>query len=346
MKTKIIATLGPATDTPEKIRELIETGVGAFRLNTSHGEKEWHADKVKAIRTVSAELNLHIPIILDLQGPKIRVGKLPQPMELKDGDMVTLNCAMTQEEKNCIPVDYPGIINDLKLSDVVMLDDGRIQLKITAVLPDKLEAIVTNGGVLTSRKGINVPGAKLSVPSLSPKDIDYIKFAVENAIDWLALSFVRTKDDLLQAKEYVKQAGGNIPFIAKIEKPIALDNIDEIMDNSEGVMIARGDLGIEISPEHVPIVQKHLIAKANDKRRLVITATQMLESMVNEPIPTRAEASDVANAILDGSDAVMLSEETSVGKFPIEAVKMMREIAEDVESSDIYKPNSDKIYPL
>lgn len=339
LRTKIIATLGPSTTTREKIRELLCAGAGAFRLNTSHGEPAWHAEKIQDIRAVAEELSLHIPIILDLQGPKIRVGNLLQPIDLQDGDKVVLKHAMTQEEPNCIPIDYSGIVSDLKPGNNLLLDDGKIQMKITSVLSDRLEAVVTDGGLLTSRKGVNIPDAKLNIPSLSQKDINYIKFAVENNVDWIALSFVRTKDDLLQAKEYIKQAGGDIPIIAKIEKPIALDNIEEIMDNSEGIMVARGDLGIEISPQRVPVVQKHLIKRANTHKKVVITATQMLESMINEPIPTRAEASDVANAIFDGTDAVMLSGETAAGKFPIDAVKIMRSIAEEVECSEIYKFN-------
>ena len=339
LRTKIIATLGPSTSTRKKIRELLCAGAGAFRLNTSHGEPAWHAEKIQDIRAVAEELSLHIPIILDLQGPKIRVGNLLQPIDLQDGDKVVLKHAMTQEEPNCIPIDYSGIVSDLKPGNNLLLDDGKIQMKITSVLSDRLEAVVTDGGLLTSRKGVNIPDAKLNIPSLSQKDINYIKFAVENNVDWIALSFVRTKDDLLQAKEYIKQAGGDIPIIAKIEKPIALDNIEEIMDNSEGIMVARGDLGIEISPQRVPVVQKHLIKRANTHKKVVITATQMLESMINEPIPTRAEASDVANAIFDGTDAVMLSGETAAGKFPIDAVKIMRSIAEEVECSEIYKFN-------
>lgn len=339
LRTKIIATLGPSTSTRKKIRELLCAGAGAFRLNTSHGEPAWHAEKIQDIRAIAAELNLHIPIILDLQGPKIRVGNLLQPINLQEGDKVVLKHAMAQEEPSCIPVDYSGIVNDLKSGNNLLLDDGKIQMRITSVLSDRLEAVVTDGGLLTSRKGVNIPDAKLNIPSLSQKDINYIKFAVENNVDWIALSFVRTKEDLLQAKEYIKQAGGDIPIIAKIEKPIALDNIEEIMDNSEGIMVARGDLGIEISPQRVPVVQKHLIKRANTHKKVVITATQMLESMINEPIPTRAEASDVANAIFDGTDAVMLSGETAAGKFPLDAVKIMRSIAEEVECSEIYKFN-------
>jgi pyruvate kinase len=276
LRTKIIATLGPSTGTREKIKELLCAGAGAFRLNTSHGEPAWHAEKIQDIRAIAAELSLHIPIILDLQGPKIRVGSLLQPIDLQDGDKVVLKHAMTQEEPNCIPIDYSGIVSDLKPGNNLLLDDGKIQMKITSVLSDRLEAVVTDGGLLTSRKGVNIPDAKLNIPSLSQKDINYIKFAVENNVDWIALSFVRTKDDLLQAKEYIKQAGGDIPIIAKIEKPIALDNIEEIMDNSEGIMVARGDLGIEISPQRVPVVQKHLIKRANTHKKVVITATQML----------------------------------------------------------------------
>lgn len=338
LHTKIIATIGPASGFPETIKELINSGVRVFRINSSHGTREKHLEKIHNIREVARELGLYIPIILDLQGPKIRVGNLKEPLILEKGDSVIMKPG--KGDGDFIPVDYGELYQALKADDVVMLDDGKIQLKVITSKPEGIKAIVTNGGVLTSRKGVNIPGATLNIPSLTPKDIEYIKFAVENRIDYIALSFVRSSEDIKEAKEYIRQAGGDIPVIAKIEKPEAVANLEEIILAADSIMVARGDLGIEISPQKVPIVQKRIIKEANSYKKEVITATQMLESMMHEPIPTRAEASDVANAIIDGTDAVMLSGETAVGDFPVETVKIMRSIAENVENSNLCKYNT------
>ncbi|OGI01783.1 MAG: pyruvate kinase [Candidatus Melainabacteria bacterium GWF2_37_15] len=335
LHTKIIATIGPASNTVEKITELINAGVRSFRVNSSHGTPESHLQEIQNVRRAAQDLNIYIPIILDLQGPKIRAGILREPMNLKEGQVVILKPAKEQGNEDFIPVDYPELFKDLKPDDVILMDDGKIQMKITSTNAENIEAVVTDGGVLTSRKGINVPGVKLNVPSITQRDIDYIKFAVLNKVDYLALSFVRKKEDVLQVKEYC-----DIPVIAKIEKPEAVENLNEIMAVSDGIMVARGDLGIEISPQRVPIVQKHIIKEANSHKKEVITATQMLESMMHEPIPTRAEASDVANAIIDGTDAIMLSGETAVGEYPVEAVKIMRSIAENVEDSNLCQYNT------
>ena len=339
-KTKIIATLGPATDSPGEIIELLNAGVRVFRINSSHGNQKEHLERIKNIRQAAAGLNLHIPIILDLQGPKIRIGNLKKPIELKKGGNIVFKACPTQEEDEIIPVDYCDIGQDLKEDDIILLDDGKLRLKVLKIKEGQIETLVINGGILTSRKGMNIPGALIHVPSITQKDIGYIKFAVDNEVDYIALSFVRTKQDIIQAKEYIKQTGGDIPVIAKIEKPDAVKNLSEIMSVSDGIMVARGDLGVEISPQKVPVVQKHMIKESNFMRKEVITATQMLESMIYEPTPTRAEASDVANAIIDGTDAVMLSGETAVGKFPVETVKIMKSIAEDVENSDLCKYNT------
>ncbi|HMA76057.1 MAG TPA: pyruvate kinase [Candidatus Krumholzibacteriaceae bacterium] len=335
LSTKIIATVGPGS--AGKIKELISSGVRVFRINSSHGNQREHSINIQNIRQISEELNLFIPIIIDLQGPKIRIGNLNEPVNLKEGEKIILKPCAEQAEPGVIPVNYEEITQKLEAGSTILLDDGKIELKVTD--PKKIEALVIAGGILTSRKGLNIPGATTSFPSVTEKDIEYIKFAVEKKIDFIALSFVRSAKDIEKAREHISKAGGNIPIIAKIEKPQAVENLTEIMLASDSIMVARGDLGIEISPERVPIIQKHLIREANSYKKAVITATQMLESMIGNPIPTRAEASDVANAIIDGTDAVMLSGETAVGNYPVQAVKIMKSIAENVEKSNLCKYN-------
>jgi len=339
MKTKIIATVGPATSSEEKIRELILAGAKIFRINSSHESKEMHKTRIETIRKVSKELNMHIPIVLDLQGPKIRVGNLKEPIELVEGTKVVLKPGLDQEDPAVIPVDYMGIINDVRKGDKILLDDGKLGIEVTALTKDTITAKVLYGGTLKPRKGLNIPGTTASISAVTDKDIDFIKFGVKNNVDYFALSFVRTKEDIVTAKSYIHKFKGDIPVIAKIEKPQALDNLEGIIMVADSVMVARGDLGIEISPEHVPIAQKQIIEMANAHRKEVIVATQMLESMIVDPMPTRAEASDVANAILDGTDAVMLSGETAVGKYAVETVGMMNLIAQNIEKSSFYKSN-------
>ncbi|OGI22874.1 MAG: pyruvate kinase [Candidatus Melainabacteria bacterium RIFOXYA12_FULL_32_12] len=338
-RTKIIATIGPASNTEDKINDLIKAGTKVFRINSSHGTKEEHASSIEIIRKVSKSLDEYIAIILDLQGPKIRVGNLKEPIELKDNQEITIIPSMETDKLDVIPVDYPGIVNDVKKNDRILLDDGKIHLKVLSTSIDSIKANVIHGGTLISRKGVNIPEESINLPAITDKDIDYIKFGIEHDVDYFALSFVRSKADITTAKDYIHKFGGDIPVIAKIEKPQALDNLEDIISASDGIMVARGDLGIEISPEYVPLVQKRLICTANCRRKAVITATQMLESMITQLTPTRAEASDVANAILDGSDAIMLSGETAIGKYPVETVNMMSSIAKDTEKSNIYKHN-------
>ncbi len=340
VKTKIISTLGPASDSKEKIKQLILAGVDVFRLNTSHGDIENHKKVFKRIRSISKSLDEKISIIIDLQGPKIRVGILKKPILLKDGDIIILKPGMEQNDES-IPIDYPNITKNIKKGDILLFDDGKIQIKAISV-DSKITAKVTHGGLLKQRKGLNIPGASLSVSAITERDKKFIKFAAEQKADYIALSFVRTKNDVLTAKKYIDEFNEKIPVIAKIEKPQAVENIEEIIQVCDGVMVARGDLGIEISPENVPIIQKKIIKKANDHKKTVIVATQMLESMIEQPIPTRAEASDVANAILDGTDAVMLSGETAMGEFPVETVEMMNNIAKTVENSKLLKVNQHK----
>lgn len=336
--TKIIATLGPSTETKEKIRELVDAGVTMFRLNSSHGEPEVHLERLITIRQIEKEVGFPIPTLLDLQGPKIRVGILEEPIELVEGSTVQFR-NHDKYVDGIIPVDYKGIANDVNTGEKILLDDGKLILEVLKVEGDVISAKVLCGGLLKQRKGINIPGSQGSLKVLSDRDKVFVKFAIDNEIDYLGLSFVRDAKDVMELRDLIKQHNGKIKIISKIEKPQALKNIDEIILRSAGIMVARGDLGIEISPEKVPIVQKEIIKKANAQRKVVIVATQMLESMIEQPIPTRAEASDVANAILDGTDAIMLSGETAAGKYPVEAVQMMQSIAKNVENSEIMPHN-------
>lgn len=335
--TKIVATLGPSSNTYEIIKELVLAGVSMFRINTSHGEKEEHAERIRNIRKVSKELNRHIPVLIDLQGPKIRVGQLVEPINIQKGQEVILE--HTNEYKNgIVPVDYEGIAKDVTIGEKILLDDGRIGLKVVKVKGSKVYTIVEHGSLIKPRKGINIPGAQASLEAVTPRDKQYIKFALEQDADYLALSFVRKAEDIKCARYYTKAFGDKeIPIIAKIEKPQAVENLEEIIKEADGIMVARGDLGIEMSPQEVPIAQKKIINLTNEYKKPCIVATQMLESMMEEPIPTRAEASDVANAIYDGTDAIMLSGETAAGKYPVNAVKMMSVIADTVEQSQFLK---------
>lgn len=341
VKTKIVATLGPASSNLETIKELIEAGATMFRLNTSHGSEEMHAQNIKFIREVSKELKRYVPILIDLQGPKIRVGNIPAPIEIKEGQELVLEATDDVNNPAIIPVDYEGIADDVNAGDKILLDDGKIGLQVIEVKDSKVRTKVLYGTLLKARKGINLPGSTASLDAVTSRDKEYIRFAVEYDADYIALSFVREAHDIELAKKYIKDYGGNIPVIAKIEKPQAVEKLEEILKVSDGIMVARGDLGIEMSPEEVPIVQKFLVDQTIRHRKVCIVATQMLESMIEEPIPTRAEASDVANAIFDGTDAIMLSGETAMGKYPVEAVKMMKKIASNVEDCNFCLNNLD-----
>lgn len=335
---KIVATLGPAIHSEEKIEELIKSGASMFRVNSSHSTPEEHKSSIDMVRKVANKLGTCTAVLLDLQGPKIRVGNLEKPLEIKEGKTLLLRHSLKQVDES-IPVDYEGIAKDVKNGDKIYLDDGKLELKVHSTDGITVKAEVVRGGLLKPRKGLNLPGRIASLSAITPKDIEYIKRALEWKVDYLALSFVRTGEDVLKAKHCMEMFGGYIPIIAKIEKPEALDNFDDIIKLTDGVMVARGDLGIEISAEKVPAVQKRLIKESNAHNKIVIVATQMLETMIEQPIPTRAETSDVANAILDGADAIMLSGETSVGKYPVEAVKMMTKISENLEENRIIRHN-------
>lgn len=333
IKTKIVATLGPASSTYDVIKKMAKAGATVFRLNSSHGTTEDHKKKIDLIREAARELNMHLAILVDLQGPKIRVGNLSSPIPIKEGQVICLKHGADESNSDIIPVDYAGIAKDVHEGEKILLDDGKIGLKVVEVKNDIVKAEVLYGELLKPRKGINIPGSQASLPSVTERDKEYIKFAVENNADFIALSFVREAEDIKIAKDYMKTLNADIPIIAKIEKPQAVANLSSIMKESYGVMVARGDLGIEMSPEQVPIAQKEIIKEAEKQRKTCIVATQMLESMIEEPIPTRAEASDVANAILDGADAVMLSGETAAGKYPVKAVEMMNHISDNIETS-------------
>ncbi len=331
-KTKIICTLGPSSDSAEKIRELVEAGADVFRLNFSHGTQEEHARHIDIIRRLEVETQKRFAIIQDLQGPKIRVGKLDSVMELKNGETVALAVGEAAQKQGVIPVTYEGLVKDVVKGDRILMDDGLLELKAIEVMPDAVECVVINGGPLSSHKGINLPGVNVSIPSLTEKDKDDLRFGIERGVDFIALSFVRHATDVLELRALIERLGGAQGIIAKIEKPEAVDEIDSIIDASDAIMVARGDLGVEVPIEKVPIFQKTIIRKCNEYGKPVITATQMLDSMIREPRPTRAEATDVANAVFDGTDAVMLSGETSAGNFPVEAVKTMVSIVKMAES--------------
>ena len=333
-RTKIVATIGPATQSETAIIELIKAGVTTFRLNFSHGDHEDHAERIKTIRKVSSELDLHIGILQDLQGPKIRLGRFKDgPVKVKKGDLFSLTSKNVECNKEIANVTYEKLTDEVSVGKRILLDDGRVEMIVESV--DNKENLlickVTVGGVLSNNKGVNFPDVQLSVKALTDKDKKDLEFGLKSGVDWIALSFVRNPSDINEIKDLINEHGYSTPVVAKIEKFEAIDQIDSVLPLCDGVMVARGDLGVEMLPEEVPLLQKELIKKANTLGIPIITATQMLDSMASSPRPTRAEVSDVANAILDGTDAVMLSNETAVGDYPIEAVKTMATIARRIE---------------
>jgi pyruvate kinase len=333
-RTKIVATIGPATESPERLRELIAAGATTFRLNFSHGDHSEHAARIATIRQVSADLGVHIGILQDLQGPKIRLGRFVDgPITLAKGDPFTLTSRDVACNRSIATVTYDKLADEVLSGSRILLDDGRVEMVVEAVeqASQTLQCRVTVGGVLSNNKGVNFPDVQLSIRALTDKDKTDLAFGLKQDVDWVALSFVRNPSDLLEIKELIASHGASTPVVAKIEKFEAIDQIDDILLLCDGVMVARGDLGVEMPAEEVPLLQKELIRKANSLGIPVITATQMLDSMVSCPRPTRAEVSDVANAILDGTDAVMLSNESAVGDFPVEAVDTMATIARRIE---------------
>lgn len=332
-RTKIVCTLGPASNTEEMHRRLLQAGMNVARLNFSHGTHEDHACMIDRVRKAAQCEGVPLCLLQDLQGPKMRTGKLQNqiPVALKAGARFVLTGRDVPGTANAVSTTFP-ISRDVNPDARILLSDGLIELRVIKVSGDDVETEVINGGLLGEHKGINLPGMPVSLPSITDKDKADLAFGLKHGIDMVAMSFVRTADDVLQAKQYISSLGRNVPVIAKLEKPQAIDNLERIFEVADGVMVARGDLGVEVPPEQVPIIQKHIINRAAAWRKPVITATQMLESMIDNPRPTRAEASDVANAIFDGTDAVMLSAETAMGKYPVEAVCMMARIVSEAES--------------
>jgi pyruvate kinase len=330
--TKIICTIGPASSSHESIRELILAGMDAARLNFSHGTLSEHAEKILAIRKISEELGKPIAILQDLAGPKIRVGHIPDPgVRLEAGETIILTTEILEGSNERVSVSDRYLPEEVKPGDMILLADGLMELKVKKLKGREIDCEVITGGVLTSNKGINLSTGTIRMPSMTDKDREDLLFGIENGVDYIALSFVRTAQDILGVKEIIKRRGKDTPVIAKIEKHEAISHIEDIMEVSDGIMVARGDLGVEIPLERVPVIQKQLVQSANRNGKPVIIATQMLRSMVNSPRPTRAEATDVANAVLDGTDAVMLSEETAVGEYPVKAVQFMARIAMNAE---------------
>jgi pyruvate kinase len=333
-RTKIVATIGPATESKQVLRQLIEAGATTFRLNFSHGDHEDHAERITAIRQVAEELGVHIGILQDLQGPKIRLGRFEAgPISLATGDAFTLTSRQVNCNQAIATVTYDKLAEEVHNGCRILLDDGRVEMVVEHVdqSDQSLKCRVTVGGVLSNNKGVNFPDVQLSIRALTPKDRRDLAFGLQQDVDWVALSFVRNPSDMQEIRDLIRSHGCTTPVVAKIEKFEAIDSIDAILPLCDGVMVARGDLGVEMPAEEVPLLQKELIRKANSLGIPIITATQMLDSMASCPRPTRAEVSDVANAILDGTDAVMLSNETAVGDYPVEAVATMARIARRIE---------------
>jgi pyruvate kinase len=331
-RTKIVATVGPSIDSDEKIENLILEGVNVFRFNFSHGDYNSHDNTLKRIRRISKKLNMPIAALMDLAGPKLRIGMVKEPFFVHIKDKFQIKLGNEEGNSEVIYINYPKIFKSLNVGNFIYLVDGTIKLKVVEKSDEVLKVEVMTDGMISSRKGLNFPDLKIDIPALTEKDIRDIEFGVKHGFDLIALSFVKHKEDILRTKEIIKSHGGNIPVFAKIEKHEAIDNIDEIIECSDGIMIARGDMGIEIDMEKVPVLQKMLIKKANQAAKPVITATQMLISMIERSRPTRAEVSDVANAVLDGTDAVMLSDETTIGKYPVEVVRVMANTIKETET--------------
>lgn len=337
-KTKIVATLGPSTDTPQIIEKMILEGVDVFRINFSHADHSEVKNRIKMIREISEKTQSNTSILADLQGPKLRIGKVKEGVRVEPGDLVTFqNGENFLGNKKKVHMNYKNFSRDVKPGERVLLDDGKLIFEIVSTdKKSKVEAKVIQGGSLKSKKGVNLPNTALSLPALTTKDIIDAEFAIKQNVDWIALSFVRNSNDILDLKKLIEQhADFKIPIIAKIEKPEGIENIDKIISYCDGLMVARGDLGVEIPPAEVPLIQKELVIRAKKARIPVIIATQMMESMIDSLTATRAEVNDVANSVMDGADAVMLSGETSVGKFPVEVIQTISSIIHSVEDSEL-----------
>lgn len=334
VRTKILCTIGPATKSKKILKRLIREGMNAARLNFSHGSHEDHIKMYKTIRKAAEELDAFIPIVQDLQGPKIRVGRLSEPeIRLKRGNIVRITTRDIEGTGEVLPTTYKNLPGDVKKDNIILLDDGLIRLTVERVRNNEVICKIVNGGIIKPNKGINLPGVAVSSPSVTQKDREDLKLGLSLGIDYVALSFVRSPDDIRKLRGVMSRYGKIVPIIAKIEKSEAVDDIEEIIREADAIMVARGDLGVEIPSEDVPLIQKMIIHKCNRIGKPVITATQMLESMIKNPTATRAETSDVANAVLDGTDVVMLSGETSIGKHPVPAVKTMKNILKKTEAA-------------
>jgi pyruvate kinase len=335
-RTKIVCTIGPASAAPEFVEKLAWAGMDAARLNFSHGSRDDHRAVIHAVRRAQQVIGRPLAVIADLQGPKIRIGVLPQPRTVNAGDRLVLS-AVGEGVPGDVEVTFPGLASVVQPGAELLIDDGRVRVRVEAVGQGRVESLVELGGLISSGKGVNLPGTQLPIPSLTPKDIADLDFALGEGVDYVALSFVRRSADVVELRDRIATARSSARVIAKIEKAEAVADLDAIVDASDAVMVARGDLGVEIGVADVPLVQKLIIRTAREAGRTVITATQMLESMISQPEPTRAEASDVANAVLDGTSALMLSGETAVGRYPLEAVAVMNRIARAVEPSLTYR---------
>jgi pyruvate kinase len=337
-KTKILATIGPASNNLEVLNSLARAGANVFRLNFSHGDHKGHAEVIKMIRSINEKTTNKIGILQDLQGPKIRVGEMENNgVEILPGQKITITNDPVIGNAELVSTVYQNLPNDVKSGDRILIDDGNIELAVNNTDGKNVKCVVIHGGILKSRKGINLPNTRVSAPSLTEKDIEDLEFGLQNEVDWIALSFVRSAEDIMDLRERIVKAGKHCKIVAKIEKPEALENIDEIIDATDAIMVARGDLGVEVPMEKVPLWQKKIVQKCKLACKPVIIATQMLESMTNHPRPTRAETNDVATAVLDGADAVMLSAETASGQFPINSVKAMSSIIHYIENnSDVF----------
>lgn len=336
-KTKIVATVGPASSSKEVLLALAKEGVDVFRLNFSHGTHEDHLKVISNVREINTQLGTHIALLQDLQGPKIRVNEVKEGTILKPGETLVITTRELIGNSEIVSTSYKGMPNDVKTGDMILIDDGKIELKVKETRGEDVIAEVVYGGILKSRKGINLPYSKVSAPSLTEKDMKDLLFGLKNNVDWVALSFVRKAKDIDILRGIIEEHKSTTRIIAKIEKPEALENIDAIIAATDGVMVARGDLGVEIWLEEVPMVQKMLVEKCNKLAKPVIVATQMMESMIENPRPTRAETNDVANAVMDGADALMLSAETAAGKYPVEVIRsMVRTIGSVEKQANIY----------
>ncbi|HEY1039880.1 MAG TPA: pyruvate kinase, partial [Bacteroidia bacterium] len=335
-KTKIVATMGPATADINVLEEMFNAGLDICRINFSHGDYDAVINTINNIRSLNKKLNRFVGILGDLQGPKLRIGKVKDnAVELKNGNEIIITTKECEGDEHRIFITYPEFPKDVKVGELVLIDDGKIHLKVVSTnQKDEVKAIIISGGTLSSKKGVNLPNTKISLPCLTIKDLRDLDFALEHDFDWIGLSFVRSVTDIVDLKEIIKRKNKKTRVVAKIEKPEAVREIDNIIDVTDGVMVARGDLGVELPMEQVPMLQKMIVKKCMTASKPVIIATQMMESMITSFTPTRAEVNDVANAVLDGADAVMLSAETSVGKYPVKVIEIMRKVITQVEETE------------